>query len=172
MACSLESRVPILDRRIVDFAFSLPTAIKMRQGRTKAIMRQAFGDLLAPAIRDRRDKIGFPVPVNRWFSGPLREFVGDILGAEQARTRGIFSPEVFDAMIDTPGADGSRALWGMLNIELWFRNFVDCRSLVDKEIDMSLDKKIYRSETATHEPGHGRDSGRKGVANACAGSDY
>lgn len=125
MACSLESRVPILDRHIVDFAFSLPTAIKMRGGRTKAIMREAFGDLLAPAVRDRRDKVGFPVPVNRWFSGPLRDFVGDILGSQAARQRGVFEPRVLREMVEQPGGDNSRALWGILNLEMWHRNFID-----------------------------------------------
>ena len=127
MACSLESRVPILDRRIVDFACSLPTAIKMHRGRTKAIMREAFTDLLAPTIRDRRDKIGFPVPVNRWFGGPLRDFVGDILGSQEALQRGIFPASTLREMAENPGGDNSRALWGMLNIELWFRNFVNGR---------------------------------------------
>jgi len=128
MACSLESRVPILDRRIVDFAFSLPTSIKMRGGRTKAIMRAAFDDLLAPAIRDRRDKVGFPVPVNRWFRGPLREYLADILGSKAARERGIFSGDRLRQIVDTPASDHDRALWGMLNLEIWFRNFVDRRN--------------------------------------------
>ena len=55
MACSLESRVPILDVRIVDLAFSLPTVIKMRNGQTKAVLREACRDLLATAIREGKE---------------------------------------------------------------------------------------------------------------------
>ncbi|MEW6753628.1 MAG: asparagine synthase (glutamine-hydrolyzing) [Candidatus Latescibacterota bacterium] len=125
MACSLESRVPILDRDVVDFAFSLPTAVKMRGAQTKAVLRQACADLLPPAIAQRRDKLGFPVPVNQWFTGPLRSFVADILGSRAAGQRGVFRPEVLQVWQAPPAGAASRLLWGLLNVELWFRCFVD-----------------------------------------------
>ncbi|MBF0421569.1 MAG: asparagine synthase (glutamine-hydrolyzing) [Magnetococcales bacterium] len=122
MAVSLESRVPFLDPRIMRFAFSLPTRIKLHQGQTKGLMRQAFHNDLAQSVRDRRDKLGFPTPTSRWFAGPLRDFVWETLNSVSCRQRGIFSPEAIRRISENPQGDFDRSLWGMLNIELWHRN--------------------------------------------------
>jgi asparagine synthase (glutamine-hydrolysing) len=121
MAVSLESRVPFLDPRVMRFAFSLPTRLKLRHGRTKAVLRGAVADLLPEEVSTRRDKLGFPVPLNKWFAGPLAEFVRDRLGSQASRQRGIFIPGALEAV--SSGVGGlDRTLWGMLNLEMWHDN--------------------------------------------------
>lgn len=122
MAVSLESRVPLLDPRIVEFAFSLPAEIAMRGGKTKAIMRAAFQDVLPPEVSARRDKLGFPVPTSRWFSGELKEWLRDVLTSRSALQRGIFTPAALEGAVLAGEGDFGRALWGMLNIELFHGN--------------------------------------------------
>jgi asparagine synthase (glutamine-hydrolysing) len=122
MAVSLESRVPFLDPRVMRFAFTLPTRCKMSAGRTKSVLRLASRDLLAPEILGRRDKLGFPVPSNTWFAGPLREFVQDRLGSRASRQRGIFRDEALESARNAAGLD--RTMWGLLNLELWHDNLL------------------------------------------------
>jgi asparagine synthase (glutamine-hydrolysing) len=121
MAVSLESRVPFLDVDLIRFAFNLPTGIKLKAGKTKSVMRAAFQRELASEIRDRNDKVGFPVPTNRWFEGALYNFVGDILMSKESRNRGIFKPQALIAATN-PKDDQDRSVWGMLNMELWHQN--------------------------------------------------
>lgn len=79
-------------------------------------------DLLPREVFERRDKMGFPVPLGEWLrGGPVREFVGDTLGSAEARQRGLFRPEALDRMVADPGA-GARQLWGALCLELWHRD--------------------------------------------------
>ena len=122
MAVSLESRVPILDPDIVRFAFSLPASVAMKDGRTKALMRAAFARDLPPEISTRTDKLGFPVPTGRWFSGELKGWLTDHLTSPEALGRGIFRPEAVVRAVSQGEGDFGRALWGMLNLELFHAN--------------------------------------------------
>src|SRR5260370_38106984 len=74
MANSLEVRCPLLDHKLAELAASIPTAWKMRNGQGKAILLDAIGDRLPPALRQRK-KMGFGVPLSHWFRGPLRDFL-------------------------------------------------------------------------------------------------
>src|SRR5205085_9557392 len=71
MAWGLESRVPLLDYRLVELALRIPAPLKLRELETKRILRRAVADLLPPLVAQRRDKKGFPTPIDRWFAGPL-----------------------------------------------------------------------------------------------------
>lgn len=124
MAVSLESRVPILDPEIVRFAFSLPAVVAMKDGRTKSVMRSAFERELPCEISARTDKLGFPVPTGRWFAGELKEWLTSIIASSQAMDRGIFRPEVISEAVNRGEGDFGRALWGMLNLELWHGNLL------------------------------------------------
>src|SRR5207249_6908237 len=86
MANSLEARSPFLDRELTEYAAALPDDMKLRGQRTKIILREAFADLLPPAI-DQRGKMGFGVPLGAWFRGELRDYVRDLLLAPGARYR-------------------------------------------------------------------------------------
>ena len=124
MAHSLESRVPLLDHRLVELAATMPARLKFEGGQLKYLLKRAAGDLVPPAILARKDKMGFPVPLQRWFRGDSRDFVLDILLSERARQRGIFDPAAIESHVDVE-RPFSRQVWGMLNLELWFQRFID-----------------------------------------------
>jgi len=124
MAVSLESRVPLLDHRIAELAASIPPPIKFRGGATKYILRKAVRNILPKEILDRKDKMGFPVPLSEWFHGELKDFVQSILLSEPARARRIYQTEEVEKAIRKE-YKFSRQIWGLLCLELWFREFID-----------------------------------------------
>jgi asparagine synthetase B (glutamine-hydrolysing) len=87
MAHGLESRVPLLDHPLVEFAATVPADVKFAGGDTKHLLKRAFGTELPMEILHRRDKMGFPVPLKEWFSGQLRDFVQDIFRSQAAQSR-------------------------------------------------------------------------------------
>jgi asparagine synthase (glutamine-hydrolysing) len=129
MASSLESRVPLLDHRIADLVTSMPPAMKFKGGELKYILRKAAGHLLPRQILDRKDKMGFPVPLHLWMKGRSREFFHDILLSERCQSRGIFEPAEVRKLLANEQAFGRR-LWGLLNLELWHRQFIDADSRI------------------------------------------
>ena len=125
MAVSLESRVPLLDKRIVDLVTSMPPTLKFQGGKTKHILKESIGNLLPPSILKRKDKMGFPVPLKEWMQGGcVRDFVGDVLLSARSLQRGIYKPSSLRAMIDQQGV-GGRQLWGALSLELWHQEYID-----------------------------------------------
>jgi len=125
MHVSLESRVPLLDTRIADLVTSIPPNLKFQGGRTKHLLKQAVKTLVPDAILNRKDKMGFPVPLKEWMQGgPVKEFVSDILLSQKSKTRGIYSKASLEGMIHNPGL-GGRQLWGALCLELWHQQFID-----------------------------------------------
>jgi asparagine synthase (glutamine-hydrolysing) len=124
MSVSLESRVPLLDHRIAELVTRMPPTTRFKGGDTKRVFREAVRHLVPPAIINRRDKMGFPVPLAEWLKGPLRDFVGDVLLSPTARQRGIYNVPSVEALILKEEKFG-RQLWGLLCLELWYRGFVD-----------------------------------------------
>lgn len=124
MAVSLESRVPLLDRRIVDLISSIPVRMKFKGGEMKYIMKMAARNILPRQILERKDKMGFPVPLQIWAQNGASGFIRDVLLSKQCRERGIFDRAAIENLISTERAFG-RTLWGALCIELWFQQFVD-----------------------------------------------
>lgn len=124
MAASLESRVPLLDAKLVDRMAALPDRMLLAGGFSKSVLRHASRGLVPDRVLNRTDKMGFPVPLQRWIKGPAREFVRDILLSQRARDRGIFSPNRIEALIGNEFEFG-RSLWGALQIEMWHRAFID-----------------------------------------------
>jgi asparagine synthase (glutamine-hydrolysing) len=129
MAHGLECRPPFLDHRVVELAARMPLARKFRGGRGKRILLETFADLLPPAIRSR-SKMGFGVPLDHWFRGPLAGFAREILLDKQTLDRGLFRHEAVAALIEDHVAgrfDHAYRLWALLVLELWQRRWVDCR---------------------------------------------
>jgi asparagine synthase (glutamine-hydrolysing) len=127
MAASIESRVPFLDHPLVEFAVALPSRMKLRGFTTKWILREAIRPLLPPDILSRR-KMGFPVPFGHWMCGAGADLARDVLLDPRARQRGITDAAAVSALIDAHAngtADGADAIWSLLNLELWYRTFVD-----------------------------------------------
>jgi len=127
MAHGVEARVPFLDHPLVEFAATIPADIKFKNGELKRLIKTAFASRLPVAIRERKDKMGFPVPLNLWLKsgGLARDYIGDILGSVQARTRPYLQNGLsIDAVLDSQSIYG-RNLWALLSLELWHRQFVD-----------------------------------------------
>ena len=126
MAHSLEVRQPFLDYRLVEFAAALPIGLKFRRGRGKRLLRKAFGELLPEAIWNR-PKMGFGVPLDRWFRNELRELTHDVLLAQSARNRDYFRPDQVQELVEQHErgqADHAYRLWSLLVLELWLRRWV------------------------------------------------
>jgi asparagine synthase (glutamine-hydrolysing) len=129
MAHSIESRVPLLDNNVVDFAARLPAALKIKKGRKKHILKEAAAGLLPADILARR-KQGFAVPVGGWFRGDLRAFFSDVLLSAKARERGYFEPRFVERLVRehvTSRRDHTLRLWGLVVFELWHREYLDHR---------------------------------------------
>jgi asparagine synthase (glutamine-hydrolysing) len=125
MAVSIESRVPILDYRIADLVNCMPPALKFQGGRTKYILKEVAYDLLPKKITNRKDKMGFPVPLEEWMRGGIvRDFVCDTLLSKKSIKRGIYREQALKNMIDQSGVS-SRQLWGAFSLELWHQAFID-----------------------------------------------
>ena len=124
MAASLESRVPLLDYRLTDLVTSMPPRMKFRGGELKYILKRATLDIIPPAVAQRKDKMGFPVPLHLWAKGASHDFFADVLLSAPARTRGLYEPRAVERLLDDEAAFGRR-LWGLVNLELWFREFID-----------------------------------------------
>lgn len=124
MAVSLESRMPFLDPRIAQLVASMPPAVKFKGGKTKYVLKQAMDSLVPKPILDRKDKMGFPVPLKEWWEGPLNEFVSDTLLSTSCRERGLFDQKGLENLIRKEDKFG-RQIWGALCLELWHKVFLD-----------------------------------------------
>ena len=123
MAVSLESRVPLLDHRIVEFLATVPPSQKVPERRPKFLLRQLSSSLLPEAIWTNRDKRGFPVPGNFWKTEQLNALIREVLLSPESLERGIFRPESLREACQALG-DVS-VFWPLVNIELWFKIFID-----------------------------------------------
>ncbi len=127
MAHSLETRPPFLDHRVVELAARMPLRHKFRYGRGKRILLRAFADLLPRDIRRRR-KMGFGVPMDHWFRGPLAGLTREILLDPRTQRRGLFRPEAVRELVESHLGgrfDHSYRLWSLLFLELWQRQWLD-----------------------------------------------
>jgi asparagine synthase (glutamine-hydrolysing) len=120
MAVSLESRVPLLDHRVVELVARIPPALKVSGRQPKRLLKEIVRPLLPASIRERRDKRPFPIPVGRWLAGELAGTVRDILLSPRCLDRGVFHPDRLREGVMWPDV-----VWPLINLELWFRIFVD-----------------------------------------------
>jgi asparagine synthase (glutamine-hydrolysing) len=127
MAHSIESRVPLLDNHVIDFAASLPASLKIRNGRRKHVLKEAVRNLLPLDILNRR-KQGFGVPLGVWFRGGLSDLLSDVLTSPRTRQRGYFEPAFVDRLVGEHRAgkrDHTLRLWQLMVFELWHREYLD-----------------------------------------------
>ena len=127
MANSLEARSPFLDHKVIEFAASLPEGLKMRRFETKSLLKKVAARLVPREVVYRR-KMGFGVPIGKWFRGEMKEFVRDAMLSPRALSRGIVRPGMIEKYVNehTEGTrDHSFQLWTLLMLELWFQRFID-----------------------------------------------
>jgi asparagine synthase (glutamine-hydrolysing) len=126
MANSLESREPLLDHKLVEFAATIPAEMHLRGGSGKHILKTAMRGLLPDTVIDR-PKQGFGVPLAHWFRGRLSGYLRDLLLSETAKGRGLFEPAYVLAIIERheKGRDLGLQLWTLISFELWCRRFLD-----------------------------------------------
>jgi asparagine synthase (glutamine-hydrolysing) len=124
MAHGLESRVPILDHPLVDFAATVPADMKFKGGDMKHLLKQVFAPDIPKEILNRRDKMGFPVPLKEWMDKNLRNFIMDIFSSMASKQRPYING---NAIIKNFGSEErfSRKSWGLLSLELWYQQFHD-----------------------------------------------
>ena len=121
MAVALEVRTPFLDHRLVEWAVALPESLKVREGRSKWLLRRILYRYVAPELVER-PKMGFGVPMGEWLRGPLREWAEDLLDPDRLRREGFLNPRRvrgiwFDHL--SGRADRHSALWSVLMFQAW-----------------------------------------------------
>jgi asparagine synthase (glutamine-hydrolysing) len=127
MAHSLEARSPFLDHELMEFVASLPAHLKLAGREPKRVLKAMLRDMLPSDIL-MRPKMGFCVPLARWFRQELRDMAYDVLLAPRALQRGYFQPQALAKLLDshcTGEADQAKYLWDLLMLELWHRTFID-----------------------------------------------
>lgn len=121
MAVSLEVRVPILDHRIVEFAWSLPRHMKIRDGQSKWLLRQLLYKYV-PADLFERPKMGFGIPLDQWLRGPLREWAEDLLSENALKKSGLLNPAPIRKRWQehlSGTHNRTRSLWTVMMLQTW-----------------------------------------------------
>jgi asparagine synthase (glutamine-hydrolysing) len=120
MAVSLEARVPLLDHRVVEFALGLPLEMRMRQGRTKVLLRRVLSRYVPPALTER-PKRGFSVPLAAWLRGDLRSLTATSLAPERLAFFGVLDPAAVATRLArfARGGTGAEGIWALLMLQLW-----------------------------------------------------
>jgi asparagine synthase (glutamine-hydrolysing) len=135
MATSIESRVPFLDHKLVEFTCGLPERLKLRGGTTKYILRESMKGVLPEAILSR-SKMGFPVPIGTWFRGQYSSIIDEYVLSERAMSRGIFNRNTVKDIVQghqVGGENHDERLWSLVNFEIWQRQFFDGEASRDVE---------------------------------------
>ena len=121
MACSIESRVPFLDHKFVEFSTRIPDRLKIRGGTQKYILKKAVADLLPPNIIYRK-KMGFPTPIRRWLLDPKAEPLYAALRSRDGLLASYLDMREVDALVErhrTGFEDATDRIWRLLNLQLW-----------------------------------------------------
>lgn len=127
MAVSLEARSPFLDHKMIEFAASLPENLKVNRYKTKYLLKKVAARLVPPEVIYRQ-KMGFGVPIGRWFRGDMKDLVYSTLMSDRAIGRGLFNAEAIKSLLDRHVSfeeDASHQIWTLLMLELWFQRFID-----------------------------------------------
>ncbi|HWA23862.1 MAG TPA: asparagine synthase (glutamine-hydrolyzing), partial [Caulobacterales bacterium] len=124
MAHGLESRVPLLDHPLVEFAATIPADVKFTEGQAKQLLKHTFRETLPRPILERRDKMGFPVPLKEWLAKDVRDYVIGVFDNPRSKGRAYVDNTKAIAGLADMG-QFSRKFWGLFSLELWHQQFHD-----------------------------------------------
>ena len=135
MAHGVESRVPLLDHPLVELVATVPSNVKFKDGTMKNLFRNAMGSVLPSEVLNRKDKMGFPVPLTDWAKTEAKDFIFDVFSSKKAMSRDLINNQtVLNGLSSEPKY--GRKLWGLLCLELWQQEFhdkqADYRRLITK----------------------------------------
>jgi asparagine synthase (glutamine-hydrolysing) len=122
MSVGLEVRLPLLDQRLVEFAWRIPADLKLRQGQGKWLLRQVAYRHIPPEMLER-PKMGFSPPIANWLRGPWREWGEDLLATERLADQGLLEPEIIRECWQAHQAgyrDAALPLWSVLMFQTWY----------------------------------------------------
>jgi len=125
MLNSLEVRVPLLDPRVCEFVFSLPGHLKLRKGKAKYVLIEAFKDLLPREVMGKA-KWGFEVPISKWLKTDMRYLIEEYLSAEKIERAGIFHAPAVDSLVRgflTKGTETGWQVWNLIVFQAWYEKF-------------------------------------------------
>jgi asparagine synthase (glutamine-hydrolysing) len=137
MAHSIEARVPFCDIELVRFLATVPPSLLMDGLKPKAILRQAFEDLLPPAIIKRK-KMGLEMPYSAWMRGELRDYTQSVLTAQRVQATGLYNTNAVQQLLSQHldmKIDHGRALWGIISTVLWHELYIqtdDFRTMIER----------------------------------------
>jgi asparagine synthase (glutamine-hydrolysing) len=148
MAVSLETREPLLDHRLLEFAATVPASLKLRGRTTKFLLRKLLARRVPASILER-PKHGFEAPAGEWLRGPLAGMVADLLVDRRFRERGLLNAKTVDrlwAEHRDGRCDHRHRLWSVVMLELWFRQFIDqtASSVVDEAPVLAARERVHR----------------------------
>jgi asparagine synthase (glutamine-hydrolysing) len=126
MAASIESRVPFLDHKLVEFTARMPVKMKLRGKTTKFLLREAMKGILPEEILSR-PKMGFPVPVGNWLRHEFKHVVDEFVLSERTLSRGLFAPDFARELVakHNSGENHDERIWMLINFEIWQRRFLE-----------------------------------------------
>jgi len=124
MAVLIETKVLLLYRRIVFLILHMPAGMKFKGGEMKYLLKRTIKDIIPKKIMNRKEKMGFPVPLHIWAKNEAKGFILDTLMSKNARERNIVNSKYVEELISSERPFG-RGLWGILCLELWFQQFID-----------------------------------------------
>ncbi len=130
MAVSLEVRVPVLDHRVVEHAWSLPDGLKWRAGKSKWVLRQVLYRHVPREIVER-PKMGFSVPISSWLRGDLKDWAGDLLSSDRIRNQGILEPEPVSRIwrdFQSGRSSDGLAVWALVMFQAWWDRWASAGS--------------------------------------------
>lgn len=126
MATSLEARVPFLDHRMVEFALSVPHQMKIKNFKTKYILKKMAGRFLPDQIVNK-PKQGFSIPMKQWLKGPMKNMMTDLLSHDRLKKQGIFNPDYVEKMMKDHldnRTNNSHQIWSLMLFQLWMDRFL------------------------------------------------
>ena len=128
MLNSLETRAPLLDQCLAEYVASLRPSVRLRDGKSKYLLKRIAADVLPEEILNR-PKRGFAIPLSRWFSGDLNDYARAMLASPKAQQRGLFNQQLISKLLekDAPRqfVNHGSAIWSLTCLELWFQIYMD-----------------------------------------------